>query len=209
MSLNMDFSKFVGHRVDDLAWTPSPNGEVDRKKLERKGGESGWATSLVKFPPGSRFPMHRHPEGEEFLILDGVFSDEDGHHPKGSYVRNPPGSSHAPYSEGGCTLFVKLCQMDPNEKDKLAVDLLPLWKKPETLLYQDGRGEVVRLLHLDAGAGLQLSGHEILVLEGEMVVGNKTFPALSWLRFPNGQLRTSHTTAPSTLWIKSMGSQVQ
>ena len=39
---------------------------------------------------------HVHGGGEEFLVLEGVFQDEHGDFPAGSYVRNPPQSHHTP-----------------------------------------------------------------------------------------------------------------
>ena len=61
--------------------------------LERQGAESGRATSVVRYAPGSDFAAHTHTGGEEFIVLDGVFSDDSGDYSAGSYVRNPVGSS--------------------------------------------------------------------------------------------------------------------
>src|SRR5918993_663748 len=93
-----------------LPWAPSPMAGVERRMLDRVGGEVARATSIVRYAPGSRFSAHAHGGGEEFLVLEGVFSDEHGDFPTGSYVRNPPTSRHTPGSESGCTLFVKLWQ---------------------------------------------------------------------------------------------------
>lgn len=71
------------------------------------------ATSIVRYAPESRFAEHIHELGEEFLVLEGMFSDEHGDYGAGTYVRNPPGSSHSPYTVDGCTIFVKLRQFDP------------------------------------------------------------------------------------------------
>jgi len=91
-------------------WVPSPMTGVHRYLLDRVGGEIARATSLVRYAAGSRFSRHEHGGGEEILVLEGVFSDERGDHPAGTYLRNPPGSGHAPFSLEGCTLFVKLWQ---------------------------------------------------------------------------------------------------
>ncbi len=81
---------------------------VERKMLDRVGDEVARATSIVRYAPNSHFSAHAHGGGEEFLVLEGVFSDEHGDYPPGTYVRNPVGSCHTPRSDGGCTLFVKL-----------------------------------------------------------------------------------------------------
>src|SRR5689334_9641906 len=104
-----------------LPWVPSPEAGVERRMLERSGGEVAIATSIVRYAAGSRFSSHAHGLGEEFLVLEGTFSDEHGHYPVGTYVRNPPGSSHAPFSDPGCTIFVKLRQMAEDEPELLRV----------------------------------------------------------------------------------------
>ena len=43
-------------------------------------------------------------------MLDGVFSDQHGDFPAGSFLLNPDGIRHAPGSVAGCVLFVKLRQ---------------------------------------------------------------------------------------------------
>ena len=62
-----------------------------------------------------------HGGGEEFLVLEGVFQDEHGDYPAGSYVRNPPTTRHTPGSEPGCVIFVKLWQFDPGDRTEGAV----------------------------------------------------------------------------------------
>jgi anti-sigma factor ChrR (cupin superfamily) len=32
---------------------------------------------FVRYAPHSRFPSHTHDGGEEFLVLDGVFQDDN------------------------------------------------------------------------------------------------------------------------------------
>ena len=77
-SLNMDFTKVACLLAKDRQWIESRAGGVSRIPLEREAAESGHATSFVKFEAGSYFPEHRHPQGEEILVLEGVFSDENG-----------------------------------------------------------------------------------------------------------------------------------
>ena len=55
-------------------------------------------------------------------MLEGVFQDEHGDYPTGTYVRNPPTSSHTPGSEPGCTIFVKLWQFDPDDRTPARID---------------------------------------------------------------------------------------
>ena len=74
----------------EMTWQPSPGGGVERQRLHLVGEpESGQVTSLVRYAPGASFPAHNHPEGEEILVLDGIFSDENGDWPAGSLLLNP------------------------------------------------------------------------------------------------------------------------
>ena len=119
--IRADFNERVVVATRDQPWVPSPQAGVDRRMLDRIGGEVARATSVVRYAPHSRFPPHRHDGGEEFLVLDGVFSDEHGDYPAGTYVRNPPGSAHAPRTAGGCTIFVKLRQMRPDGRRQVVI----------------------------------------------------------------------------------------
>ncbi|MEM9172238.1 MAG: cupin domain-containing protein, partial [Pseudomonadota bacterium] len=115
MQLNADFTKPVVIHSDDLPWIPSPLPGVDRRMLDRIGGEVARATSIVRYAPGSAFSAHTHDGGEEFFVIRGVFQDEHGDFPEGTYVRNPPTTRHVPRSDNGATIFVKLWQFDPQD----------------------------------------------------------------------------------------------
>ena len=110
-TINADFSKRVVVHTAGVDWQASPSPSVWRKRLDLAGAaEASRVTSVVRYDPDSAFPEHPHPDGEEILVLDGVFSDGHGDYPAGSYLLNPEGFSHAPFSQNGCTLFVKLRQ---------------------------------------------------------------------------------------------------
>ncbi len=106
-SLNADPNLRAVLDTNALGWTPSPMAGVERRMLDRHGGEVARATSIVRYAPGSRFERHVHGGGEEILVLEGTFSDEHGTYPTGSWLRNSPGSVHRPRSEPGCTIWVK------------------------------------------------------------------------------------------------------
>ncbi len=61
---------------------------------------------LLKFEPGSQYPYHNHPEGEEILVLKGSCEIEGVSFTKGDYLYTPPGFKHSVRSTGGCTLFL-------------------------------------------------------------------------------------------------------
>ena len=122
MNIHSDYSKRVVINHHDLPWVCTPESGVERRMLDRLGDEVAKATSIVRYQPGSKFENHTHAFGEEILVLDGIFSDETGEYPAGTYIMNPPGSSHAPFSESGCTLFVKLRHLGPDQIERELID---------------------------------------------------------------------------------------
>src|SRR5689334_3530870 len=122
MKLNADFDARAVIHAARLDWTPSPILGVERRMLDRIGDEIARATSIVRYAPHSAFPPHTHGGGEEFLVLEGVFQDEHGDFPAGSYIRNPPTSRHTPRSEPGCVILVKLWQFDPEDRTHVRID---------------------------------------------------------------------------------------
>src|SRR5690348_14707332 len=196
MNLNSDFSARAAVHAARLDWTPSPIPGVDRRMLDRIGDEVARATSIVRYAPHSRFPPHTHGGGEEFLVLSGVFQDEHGDYPVGTYVRNPPTSSHTPGSEPGCTLFVKLWQFDPDDRRQLRLDTSALSLAPSPELpgvefapLFESAWEFVLLERWAPEVTIDVplpGGIELLVLDGSFVEGREEFSTHSWLRLPAG-----------------------
>jgi hypothetical protein len=213
MELNADFSKRAAVHTARIDWVPSPMSGVDRRMLDRIGDEVARATSIVRYAPGSHFSPHTHGGGEEFLVLDGVFQDEHGDFPAGSYIRNPPTTSHTPASAPGCTLFVKLWQFDLADRTDVRLDTAALSYQPlrdragvEVMpLFRDRR-ETVKLERWQPGTRIERAapgGIEVLVLEGRFSEGGETFEPQSWLRLPCGAtLRAQAEADGCRLWIK-------
>ncbi|MEJ6392984.1 cupin domain-containing protein [Gymnodinialimonas sp. 2305UL16-5] len=211
MELNSDFSSRVLVHADQLDWQPSPMKGVDRRMLDRIGGEVARATSIVRYAPGSHFSAHTHTGGEEFIVLDGVFQDEHGDFPAGTYVRNPPTSSHTPGSDQGCTIFVKLWQFDMDDRtqfrktmaDELAA---PIDGVATALLHEDTR-ERVTYSHLNAGAALTSEapgGIELLVIDGTLKMGGDLLARHSWIRLPEGErLSVVAGAHGARVWMKT------
>jgi anti-sigma factor ChrR (cupin superfamily) len=192
--LNMDFSKRVSVETNAETWLASPAKGVWRKPLAREDAERGHATSIVKYEPGAKFSLHGHPKGEEIFVLDGVFSDESGDYPAGTYFRNPEGYSHAPYSKEGCVLFVKLHQFQKDDNRKVCIDTnTAIWQQGigglEVMPLHEHKGESVALVKWPAGEKFQphthFGGEEILVLSGEFIDEHGRYPAGSWIRSPH------------------------
>jgi anti-sigma factor ChrR (cupin superfamily) len=216
MELHADFSQRVLVHGDTLPWTPSPTVGVDRRMLDRIGGEVARATSFVRYVPGSLFPSHVHGGGEEFIVIDGVFQDEHGDYPAGTYVRNPPTSQHCPGSAQGCTIFVKLWQFDPTDRTQVRINM----NDPAPVTAPDRPGVTIRPLHADAhetvalevwapGARVDMAmpnGAELLVLAGDCVESGEPLPPLSWLRIPAGGLIDAVAgDQGARVWVKTGG----
>jgi anti-sigma factor ChrR (cupin superfamily) len=214
MEINADFSRRVAVHAAQLPWVPSPMAGVERRMLDRIGDEVARATSIVRYAAGSHFSPHTHGGGEEFLVLDGVFQDEHGDFPAGSYVRNPPTSHHTPGSTPGCVLFVKLWQFDPADRREVKLETAGLTYEAaagrpgveQLMLFHDD-DEDVRLERWAPGATITLDvpgGAELLVLDGALEQGGERFEPQSWLRLPVG--RVLHATARPQgcrIWIKT------
>jgi anti-sigma factor ChrR (cupin superfamily) len=93
--------------VVDSASMPWYQGLVDGLSVMPLSEFGTQHTALVRWAPNTRFNPHRHYGGEEIYVLDGVFGDEYGRYPAGSWIRSPHMSVHCPYSIEGCTIFVK------------------------------------------------------------------------------------------------------
>lgn len=192
--LNMDLSKVACVLAGESEWIKSPTDGVSRIPLEREAAESGHTTSFVKFEAGSFFPEHTHYQGEEIYVLEGVFSDEHGDYPAGTYLRNPPGSRHKPFTKEGCTLFVKLEQFQADDNKHVVL-------RPEQQQWQQGIGnlkvtslhvhntESTALVHWPANEIFQphthWSGEEIVVINGKFIDEFGEYPAGSWIRSPH------------------------
>ena len=201
-----------------MEWAASPSGSVWRKRVHRVGpAESGQVTSVVRYEPRSRFPAHDHPEGEEILVLEGVFSDEHGDWPAGTYLLNPEGFRHAPFSEPGCLLFVKLRQFPGRDRRHVVVDTGKLPWQPgavravacKTLYQQNGFSDVTQLERWQPGADPGVvsyeQGVEFFVLEGEFADEAGTYAAGCWLRLPAGSAHRPRSATGCTLYVKKGG----
>ena len=215
MRLRADFQNREVVRPENYQWVPSPMAGVERMMLDRIGEEVARATSLVRYAPNSRFSAHRHDGGEEFFVLEGVFADEHGAYPKGSYVRNPIGTGHTPrIGAEGATIFVKLHQFERADQKQIHV-------ATERAAWFPGLVEGLRVLPLhkygDENVALvkwhpntvfnphtHFGGEEILVLEGTFYDEHGTYPKGTWLRNPHGSSHKPYSGHDGcTLYVKT------
>ncbi|MDG1530403.1 MAG: cupin domain-containing protein [Paracoccaceae bacterium] len=211
MELNADFGARVVVHSEELDWVASPVAGVDRRMLDRIGDEVARATTIVRFAPNSQFSEHTHTGGEEFIVLDGIFQDNYGDFPTGTYVRNPPTTAHAPSSKTGCTIFVKLWQFDMEDRNQFRKNMADELAKPingvaTALLHEDDL-EKVTYSQIDPQAEFHLAdvgGTELLVIDGEITQMGETLGKGAWLRLPEGEpLDVVAGQNGAKVWIKT------
>lgn len=194
MQVNSNFSNLATVESKNYQWVPSTQFGVDRMMLDRLGAEKSRATTIVRYAPESSFPDHAHPGGEEILVLSGTFSDQSGDFSKGWYLRNPSGTSHAPFSKEGTTIFVKLWQMNSTDKQTVRINTNDpaSWSSVKgravCKLFQD-KNEVTSLQKLTPQEDLfnnvpTLVPAEIFVLSGSVTHLGIEYTKGSWLRLP-------------------------
>lgn len=212
MRINADFSRRAIVAAHQYEWVASPQAGVARVMLDRIGGEKARATSIVRYAAGSRFPPHAHPGGEEIFVLSGTFSDAEAHFPAGCYLRNPPGSSHQPFSDDGAVIFVKLWQMPPDEHAPVRIDtrdpaawhgsgaraICPLYagRSEQVCLQRFAPGDIVFPDAIDSA--------ELLVLAGDLVSDGQAYARGTWMRLPPGAYRDLITGPQgATVYLKT------
>jgi anti-sigma factor ChrR (cupin superfamily) len=209
--INMDFKERVVIDTTGQEWVASPLPGVWRKPLARENAEQGHATSIVRYESGARFNAHDHPRGEEILVLEGVFSDETGDYPAGTYFRNPEGFRHAPFSDEGCVLLVKLHQFQSDDDQHIVVDT-------RNASFQSGSGnlqvlplhqhgsEQVALVRWPAGEHFQAHNHfggeEIYVISGELKDEHGRYPQGTWVRSPHLSEHFPYVEEDTLIWVK-------
>lgn len=213
MKIAADFNKREIVHSANMPWVDSPMAGVARRPLDRVGEEVARATTVVRYAPGSKFSPHVHTGGEEFVVLEGVFQDEHGDYPVGSYVRNPPQSSHTPGSEAGCVILVKLWQFQPEDRTPVRLNINELSAtKPDDAgvsvvpLFKD-KHEQVSVIQMKPNTNLELSpegGAELFVLQGSVKEQQDSLIKHSWLRAPIGYSLCLNTDElGAEIWLKT------
>ncbi len=217
-SINGDMS--VRAKVDTatMEWQRSPISKVWRKRIHLVGSaEAGQVTSLVRYEPGAEFPTHDHPNGEEILVLTGVFGDEHGEWPVGTHLLHPEGFSHAPFSSVGCELLVKLQQYSGLGRERRVTHTEEMeWQitahegiRTKILCADWNFPDETQLEEWDPGTSpgtwSYRDGAEILVLRGSFEDENGLYEQHSWLRIPAGGSHAPFSRIGCRLYVKTGG----
>ena len=213
MRINTDLSQKLAINCDQLPWLPSPQKGVERAMLERDGEEVARATSLVRYAPKSSFSRHQHDLGEEFLVLEGEFQDEHGQYPAGTYVKNPVGSSHTPFTDTGCTLFVKLRYLDPLDDERVVINtqsskwfagMVPgLTVLPLSSFGTTSTALVRWAPETYFNPHRHFGGEEIFVIDGVFGDEHGRYPKGTWLRSPHMSAHKPFSVEGCTIFVKT------
>lgn len=191
MNINSDLTQPAKVFFNQSTWTPSPLKGVSRKMLER--------------------------DGEEFLVLEGIFADEHGDYPVGTYKRNPVGTEHAPRIKDGCMIIVKLGQFQDGDAHDVEINTANqafIQDQNRTAvqyqLLHSFKQETVRLERWARNSYIALEntgGIEMLVVNGEFNHQGEVYGKCDWLRLPIGEaLDITTAFSECTVWIKNRSS---
>ena len=194
--LNQNFLEKVVLEPSQLKAVSSPCNGVERILLERnEDTEYAVSTTIVEFKPNSFFDEHVHDFGEEVLVLDGTFSDENGDYPAGTYIRNPHNTKHSPFSKKGCKLLVKLRQFNPMDNKKIIINTnnqqwMPgLVQGLKVMPLHNYEYENTALVKWDPNTKFSFhqhhGGEEIFVLKGTFYDEYGKYPKHTWIRSPH------------------------
>ena len=143
--------------------------------------------------------------------LDGVLSDESGDYPAGFYLRNPPESSHQPFSRQGCELLVLRNYFSSDDFETIRINTqqslwLPAEGDMEVMPLFDNASESVSLLKMPYGCRRlrrpNYGGVEWFVISGCLYDEDGVYPQGSWVRYPDNSTDTMVADEDSVVWCK-------
>jgi len=205
---NLDLSKKVTINTNKEIFISSAIEGLKVIQLENEVEESGRTTSIVEYIAGATAKSHSHPFGEEIFVLEGILSDDHGDYTAGTYIRNPPGTSHKPFSKKGCKIFVKLNQMNIKDKNRVVIDTNKTsWHPGYGKLEVMSLGENAALVKWPKGAHFlnhsHFGGEEIFVLKGEFIDEHGRYPKGTWIRSPHLSTHFPFVEEETIIFVKT------
>ena len=195
MKFNDDISQRAVLDSSTLPWIDSGQSGIQSKLLEDRADKFSRRTSIVTYGVNTLTETHICPLGQEILVLDGVYEDGAESYGEGTYIKNPPGSSYTVGSKSGCTLFVKINYLSPDDNQRTIIDtqntdwfeglvtgltVLPLVE------FGTRHTALVRWApKTKFNPHRHYGGEEILVLEGVFEDEFGSYPAGTWMRSPH------------------------
>ena len=213
MNNNPDLSQRVVIQQSTLPWIDTPVAGVQYRWLEGDGKPAARATAIVQLAPGAKIAHCTVELGEEIMVLDGELSDGFGSYHKGTYIKNPHGSSHACESASGCTLFVKRHHLDAEDNRRIVVDSAKMrWYQGlvdglAVMPLSEFGTQHTALVRWAPGTRFNphrhYGGEEIYVLDGVFEDEYGRYPAGSWLRSPHLSAHCPYSIEGCTIFVKT------
>ena len=211
--INADFHVPVSVETKVVEWHASST--IGNKKcFERIERNKSRMTMLAQLPAGRPFKKFGHDEDVEFFVLSGVFSDSDGDYGAGSYVRNPAGTNHEPFTGDGCTVLFKLGQFQPLDRKRIVIDTknspirwLPVGEPGVSrLALHHFSEEDIYLYRIRTECWITFKheshGLELFICEGAISVKGNRYVVGDWLRYPAGSKVKVSAIGDVCLYVK-------
>lgn len=195
IKINNDITQRVVVDSSNLPWVDSNVSCMQSKMLEHRADEFARTTSIVRYEANADLGSHIYPSGQELLVLEGDYEDEEGIYGAGTYIKNPPESSYTIRSKSGCTLFVKnnYLPSDDNQRTILETQSVQWFQglvRGLTVLplaeFGTKHTALVRWAPKTRfNPHRHYGGEEILVMEGVFEDEFGKYPAGTWIRSPH------------------------
>jgi anti-sigma factor ChrR (cupin superfamily) len=213
MNIDQDLSQRIVIQPTASPWVATPGAGVQYRWLEGGADAASRATAIVQLEAGATIANCAEQLGEEIVVLDGMLSDRFGSYHKGSYIKNPPGSSHACESASGCTLFVKRHHLDAEDNRRVVVDSAKMhWYQGlvdglSVMPLSEFGTRHTALVRWAPGTRFNphrhYGGEEIYVLDGVFEDEYGRYPAGSWLRSPHLSAHCPYSIEGCTIFVKT------
>lgn len=201
--MNSDYSKRVLIKEKELEYTSNSKNSFLQKLLSQKDNQE---TAIVKMRENSQLNTIPKLNNVEILVLDGIYINELGAHPRGTYLKLSNENELHVKTTTGCTIFRKINYFENEENIVINSTSTP---------WQQGYGNL-KVMPLDFQSALVLwpknekfiphshwGGEEIFVLYGRFMDEYGVYPQNTWIRSPHRSFHTPFVEEETLIYVKT------
>lgn len=201
--MNSDYSKRVVLNEEELEYISNSDNTILKKLLSQKENQE---TAILEMAKNSQLNSDEKFNNVEILVLEGIYINELGAHPKGTYLKLSNENELHVKTISGCKIFRKVNYFENSEK--LIIDTT-------STLWQQGHGNL-KVMPLDSQSALVLwpknekfiphshwGGEEIFVLYGRFMDEHGVYPQNSWIRSPHRSFHTPFVEEETLIYVKT------
>lgn len=201
--MNNDYSKRVVLNEKELEYISNSNNTILKKLLSQKENQE---TAILEMPKNSQLNSNEKFNNVEILVLDGIYINEFGAHPKGTYLKLSNENELHVKTTSGCKIFRKINYFENSEKLIINTTSTP---------WQQGHGNL-KVMPLDSQSALVLwpknekfiphshwGGEEIFVVYGKFMDEYGVYPQNSWIRSPHRSFHTPFVEEETLIYVKT------